>query len=66
MIANSDCPVSNYILLKIRINSVEMLIGSVYGPKKDDFTFFDQIEVDLTRLKSEYVILGGGLEFSLQ
>jgi hypothetical protein len=46
-------------MLKIEINNVTLTVCSVYGPNTDDMTFFDDIDEKLKTFRSDYNIIGG-------
>jgi len=53
-------PQENALLFKVRINSSELIVGSVYGPNDNNCTgFFDFIRQSLTRWDGISCIIGG-------
>ncbi len=55
----------NYMLLDISLDNHRFVIGSIYGPNRDELEFFYNLKLDLRNLNpnSNPVVLGGGLEF---
>jgi exonuclease III len=51
--------IGNILLLKIKMNNVYVTIGSIYGPNEDNPEFFETLKQQLKNLNSDYVILGG-------
>jgi exonuclease III len=49
----------NVLLLKITMGDLSVTIGSIYGPNMDDNTFFDFVQENVKNLNSQYTILGG-------
>jgi len=49
----------NYILLDLNISGCRFVLGSVYGPNRDENEFFDNLKLDLRNLKQEKIIIGG-------
>ncbi len=59
---DEDC---NMLLLKLAIGNLTITLGSIYGPNEDDENFFSRLEDGIEALNSDYVIMGGGLEYNL-
>ncbi len=51
----------NYMLLDISLDNYRFVIGSIYGPNRDELEFFDNLKLDLRNLNpnSNPVVLGG-------
>jgi exonuclease III len=49
----------NYLLLDLSLNDFRVIIGSVYGPNRDENEFFDNLKLDLRNLKQKNVLVGG-------
>jgi exonuclease III len=51
----------NYMLLDISMDNYHFVIGSIYGPNRDELEFFDNLKLDLRNLNtnSNPVVLGG-------
>jgi exonuclease III len=49
----------NYVLLDISIDNYRLILGSVYGPNRDDLEFFDNLKLDIRNLNQKSIILGG-------
>jgi exonuclease III len=49
----------NILMFKARIGNVTVTLGSIYGPNTDDMNFFDTIDDRVKFFNSDYTILGG-------
>jgi len=51
----------NYMLLDISLDNYRFVIGSIYGPNRDELEFFDNLKLDLRNLNPNPnpVVLGG-------
>ena len=49
----------NILLLKVRIDNADLLIGAIYGPNTNDFTFFNFLYAALERFRDLPLLLGG-------
>jgi len=49
----------NYLLLDISIDNYRFVLGSVYGPNRDELEFFDNLKLDIRNLNKKSIILGG-------
>ncbi len=50
----------NFLLLKIRLRNLpDLVIGSIYGPNRDDMAFFDNLQQNINSLACVNVVLGG-------
>jgi hypothetical protein len=47
------------VLLDISIDNYRLILGSVYGPNRDDLEFFDNLKLDIRNLNQKSIILGG-------
>jgi hypothetical protein len=47
------------LLLKIVVGNVTVTIGNIYGPNDDEKEFFDQLNDNILKFNSDFVILGG-------
>ena len=52
-------PAENLLFLRIRIRTVELVLGAVYGPNKDEFATFDFLHGICSRWSTIPFILGG-------
>ena len=47
-------------MIKIKIENTTIIIGSIYGPNiNDNSNIYDELDIELNRLNTEKVILGG-------
>ncbi len=46
-------------MVKARIGNVTVTLGSIYGPNTDDMNFFDTVDDRVKYFNSDYTILGG-------
>jgi exonuclease III len=49
----------NYILLDTSIKDFRCIIGSIYGPNRDENEFFDNLKLDIRNLKQKNILIGG-------
>jgi exonuclease III len=49
----------NLILLKVKLNNIPLIIGSIYGPNEHDPDFFRTLYTSITILAYNNIILGG-------
>jgi exonuclease III len=49
----------NILMVKVRIGTSTVTLGSIYGPNTDDINFFDKVDVRIKSFNSDYTILGG-------
>jgi exonuclease III len=49
----------NILMVKARIGTSTVTLGSIYGPNTDDIDFFDTVDVRIKSFNSDYTILGG-------
>ncbi len=49
----------NYLLLDISVDNYRFVLGSVYGPNRDELEFFDNLKLDIRNLNKKSIILGG-------
>jgi hypothetical protein len=47
------------LLLDISIDNYRFVLGSVYGPNRDELEFFDNLKLDIRNLNKKSIILGG-------
>ena len=53
-------PNGNFLLLKIKINNQNFIIGSVYGPNvNENVSLYDELETGIRELNCEGIVLGG-------
>jgi hypothetical protein len=45
----------NYLLLDASINEFHCIIGSIYGPNRDENEFFDNLKLDIRNLKQKNI-----------
>ena len=57
--------IGNYILVKIRFDNVDYVIGSVYGPNETNLHFYDDLYRTAFNLGTANVLLGGDLNMHL-
>jgi hypothetical protein len=51
-----DC---NILLLKLRLGTISLTLGCVYGPNTDDEQFFNRISEKVREFASDFAIIGG-------
>jgi len=49
----------NYLLLDITIDNFRFVLGSIYGPNRDDLEFFDNLKLDVRNIGQKSVIISG-------
>ena len=49
----------NYIILECKINTDIYFVGRIYGPKRDEPLFYEQIGRTLETANYDHIILGG-------
>jgi hypothetical protein len=47
------------VLLDITIEGFRFVLGSIYGPNRDELEFFDDLKLDVRNLGQKSVIIGG-------
>jgi len=53
----------NFLLLKVKIRNNNVVLGSIYGPNRnEDINVFNELLVKAPELDCNNIILGGGLE----
>jgi len=58
----------NFLLMEVKIGTVTMVLGSIYGPNTADAGYFQKLSEDIAgilRGRDLPIILGGGLEYNL-
>ena len=53
----------NYVLLQCKIGTDTYLIGSIYGPNRDEPQFYEHIGELLENVDSDHIIIGGDFNF---
>jgi exonuclease III len=49
----------NILLLKLKMGTTDITVGSIYGPNEDDIEFYDQLRATVNRFNSDFVVIGG-------
>ncbi len=49
----------NYLLLDITVDNFRFVLGSIYGPNRDELKFFDNLKLDVRNIGQKLVIIGG-------
>ncbi len=49
----------NILLLKLKVGTTNVTVGSIYGPNNDDINFYNQLRVTVQPFNSDYVVIGG-------
>jgi hypothetical protein len=47
------------LLLDITVDSFRFVLGSIYGPNRDELEFFDNLKLNVRNIGQKYVIVGG-------
>ena len=58
-----SCDKGNFFILRCKIATETYLLGSIYGPNKDEPQFYQQLEEILDNSECDHVLLGGDFNF---
>ena len=53
----------NYVLIHCKINTDSYVIGSIYGPNKDEPQFYRQVDDVLENVDCDHIVIGGDFNF---
>ena len=53
----------NYVIVQCRIDTETYVLGSIYGPNKDEPRFYEQIDEILENVDFDHIVLGGDFNF---